>query len=423
MQLILDIVKNGKNRAEQKSFRFDRTGGIIGRNSELEYRLTDPQNYISGKHARIEYKHGRYYLWDESTNGTFLKHPYRKLPKGVPHPIGASEVFIIGDHELQARFGGDEYTDDYIVGASLMEEPEPLEAIEELIPDDDFLYEEPEAAEPVEPEESSRPPKEDVLDLLDDPNDVSAMMHADGEEAEGETPEPGEYARFEEHFEVPAAAEPEVPERTVRHGHDGGLADSLRVLEAKLDLEIVSLEPKVRDALMGELADIVVNSLDGLRNTLYIKDKTKQDLRLPALSTEAQERNPVKLGKSASQLLQNSAVGDRLGMIRLSAAVRQSFAELDAHTVALHGASKNLMGIAASGFAPKNLEHKFESTGALRGLMPRSCKIWKAYRSMFDRLNEEPESGVEMLAPRFTKEYEKMAFSAGLASVDAVQKR
>ena len=420
MQLILDIVKNGKQRAEQKSFRFDRTGGVIGRNSDADYRLTDPQNYISGRHACIEYKHGRYYLRDESTNGTFLKHPYKKLPKGVPHPIGASEVFIIGDHELQARFGGNEYTDDYIVGASLMEEPEPLEAIEELIPDDDFLYEE---AEAPEPKERARPPKGDVLDLLEEPDDVGAMMDADTEESDGGMQETGEFARFEEHIELPHAAEPEIPEHAPSRAHDGTLADSLRVLERKLELEIVSLEPKARDALMGELADIVVRSLEGLRNTLYIKDRTKQDLRLPALATEAQERNPVKLGKSASQLLQNSVVGDRLGMIRLSTAVTQSFAELDAHTIALHGASKNLMSIAASGFAPKNLENRFESTGALRGLMPRSCKIWKAYKTMFDRLNEEPESGVEMLAPRFTKEYEKMAFSAGLASVDAVQKR
>jgi type VI secretion system protein ImpI len=419
MQLTLDIVKNGKNRADQKSFRFDRSGGVIGRSSDADFRLTDPQNYISGRHVHIEYKHGRYYLRDESTNGTFLKHPYRKLHKGEPHPISASEVFIIGDHELQARFAENDYTDDYIVGASLMEEPEPLEAIEELIPDDDFLYEE---AAP-EAEALQEAPKEDVLDLLDDPDDVGAMMHADAEGNGAEAAETGEHARFEEHVELPQAAQPKHRERSAHHVSGNGLADSLRVLEEKLGLEILALEPKARDALMAELADVVVSSLEGLRNTLYIKDRTKQELRLPALPTEARENNPVKLGSSASQLLQNEAVGDRLGMIKLSTAVAKSFAELDAHTIALHGASKNLMSIAASGFAPKQLERKFESTGALRGLMPRSCRIWKAYTQMFDQLHEEPESGVEMLAPRFTKEYEKMAFSAGLATVDAVQKR
>lgn len=414
MQLTLDIVKNGKNRSEQKSLRFDRNGGVIGRGSDADYQLTDAQNYISGKHAYIEYRHGNYYLRDESTNGTFLKHPYRKLRKGEPHPIAASEVFIIGDHELQARFAENDYTDDYIVGASLMEEPEPLDAIEELIPDDDFLYEE------APQEEASR---EDVLDLLDDPDDVADMMRFDAEAQDAETVETGEHARFEEHVELPRAARPQEPKRSRPRASDDALADSLRVLEARLGLEIVALEQRARDALLAELAEIVLSSLEGLRNTLHIKDRTKQELRLPALPTEARENNPVKLGRSASQLLQNETVGDRLGMLKLSTAVAKSFAELDAHAIALHGASKNLMNIAASGFAPQQLERKFESSGALRGLMPRSCLIWKAYTKMFDQLNDEPESGVEMLAPRFTKEYEKMAFSVGLATVDAAQRR
>lgn len=51
--------------------------------------------------------------------------------------------------------------------------------------------------------------------------------------------------------------------------------------------------------------------------------------------------------------------------------------------------------------------------------MPRACQLWKAYVQMMEQLNDHPEEGAEMLSPHFAKEYEKLAFSVGLASVDA----
>ena len=419
MQLILDVVKSGKNRPAATSFRFNECSGTIGRSDDAEYQLTDPQNYISGKHAFIEYKHGQYYLRDESTNGTFLKHPYKKLPKGVPHPISASEVYIIGDHELQARLSDNDYTDDFIVGG-LTEAPEPLEAIEELIPDDDFLYTD-EHEMPKEPEQrtAAEPRNDDVLDLIEEQDDMEALFFGNDDVLDQTMPEP-QYDPMQSHMEMPEIRRPGPHPETAPERGGTDLSDSVRILEEKLGIEIISLESRERDALMRELADVVAHSLNGLRGSLHIKDKTKQDLRLPSQHAQMQENNPVKLGKSASQLLQNNSAGNRLGLMQLSTAVSRSFAEIDAHMIALHGASKNLMGIAASSFSPISLEYKLESMGNLRGPMPRACMLWKAYTQMFDRLNHDPDSGVEMLAPHFTKEYEKLVFSIGLTSADAV---
>jgi type VI secretion system protein ImpI len=433
MELILDVVKSGKNRPVQKSFRFDSGGGYIGRSEQANYRLTDPQNYISSRHASIEFKHGQFYLRDESTNGTFLKHPYKKLPKGAPHAVKASEVFIIGDHELQARINQDDYSEDFIIGGGLSE-PAPLSAVEELIPDDDFLMDTPESAFESEeaPEagiglEPEMPKKEaedklDVLDLLGDRTPPMAAMETPEPEPEPQTEELPAQQPFEEYIDVPSYAEvPETPRPEPREnrGYEGSFAASLQVLEKRLGIEIVNLGNEERDALMAALGDVVVNALEGLRGSLKLKDQVKQDLRLPLFQNEHEESNPVKLGKSASQLLQNEMIGGRLGMMDLATAVNKSFAELDAHSVALHGASKNLMGIAASRFAPKSLEYKFESMGALKGAMPRACQLWKAYVQMAEQLNDDPDSGAEMLAPQFGKEYEKLAFTVGLASVNA----
>ena len=417
MELILDVIKNGKNRSIHKSLRFDKKDGVIGRSSDADYQLTDPQNYISGKHVYVEYKYGHYYLRDESSNGTFLKHPYKKLSKGISHPITASEIYIVGDHELQVRFSDNEYTDDYIVG-SFTNEPEPLEAIDELIPDDDFLFDDPIDQPDEDKLETKNTPHIDVLNILDDRNKVSIMIEEDEMNDDDLHPIVETHRElFEEHIEVPTYTTKQQPQKSkptiISEEH---LAQSLRILEEKLGVQIINLGTQERDTLMHELSDVIINALEGLRNSLFIKDKTKQDLRLGTLHIDTQENNPVKLGRSATQLLEDEKVGGRLGLTKLSTAVSKSFTELDSHTIALHGASKNLMSIAVANFAPKSLEYKFESMGTLRGPMPRACQIWKSYTQMFDRLNDDPDSGVEMLAPHFTKEYEKVAFSIGLSS-------
>jgi len=419
MQLIFDIAKSGKSRPTYKNMKFDQCDGVIGRSGEADYQLNDFDNYISGKHVFIEYKYEQYYLRDESTNGTFLKHPYKKLPKGIPHLISSSDVYIVGDHELQARFSDNEYTDDFIVG-SFSNEPEPLEAIRELIPDDDFLYEDVRDTLGVTSEEESET-KEDVLDLLDDTKKASAILDMSDDEFH-EAPEIRREL-YDQHITVPTFASSEGKKKSYSPSYDQQLADSIRILEEKLGLEIIALEKKERDLLMSEIADVLINSLDGLKNSLYIKERTKQDLRVQTKSIDTNENNPIKLGNSALQLLQDERMEGRSGFINLSTAVIRSFAQIDAHTIALHGASKNLMGTALMQFAPKSLEHKFDTIGALRGPMPRSCLMWKAYTQMFENLNDDPDSGVEMLSPHFTKEYEKLAFSVGLVSSDTHHKR
>ena len=44
----------------------------IGRDTHLDWTLPDPTRVISGKHCEVRYRDGGYWLYDVSTNGTFL---------------------------------------------------------------------------------------------------------------------------------------------------------------------------------------------------------------------------------------------------------------------------------------------------------------------------------------------------------------
>ncbi len=441
MKLVFDIVKNGKNIPAKRNFHFEEEGGSIGRTEENDWVLTDPNSYISGTHVHILCKHGSYFIKDESTNGTFLKNPYKKLPKGHPVKINASDVFIIGDHELQARYSNNDYSQNDIITSF---EETSTSSTDEIIPNDDFLFDS--GSNGFTSVESQAPSDMDVMGILDEepsPNqeshtfennspftdivveessvveeiDISDFMGSSTSEPVSEVVIETKEEVFEEHISIPSYTQPEVkPEPSVKAPvqESKGLAASIAVLESKLGLSINALEQEDRDTLMANIGDVINSTLDALQNSLQLKDKTKQDLHLSTSHLDVDNSNPVKLGSAAAKLLQDQKGGGMLGMMQIPEAITRSFNEIDSHCIALHSSSKNIMKIATAKFSPKNLEYRFESNGALRGVLPRQQLLWKAYVEMFDSLNERPEEGVEMIREDFKKEYENISYSLKL---------
>jgi len=432
MTLVFDIVKNGKNIPSKRNFHFSEDGGHIGRLDENDWVLTDQNSYISGIHASIICKQGTYFIKDESTNGTYLKNPYKKLPKGHPIKINASDVFIIGDHEIQARFSNNDYTQDDIISSF----KETVSVDDTIIPNDDFLFNS--VSSNFTSVESQAPSEMDIAGILDNnPKqdnhvpfaevnevDISDFMSKEQSvENNVEIIETQEVV-FEEHIDIPTYTQEETPVSQVapQISHVSStvakpaneLESSIAILESKLGIEINALAKHDRDILMADIGDIVKNTLDSLKNSLEINDKIKQDLRLSTAHLDTNSNNPVRLGSAATELLQNKNSGGMLGMMKVSEAVEKSFSELDAHSISLHRASKNLMNITVSKFSPKNLEHRFEVIGSLRGVLPRQQLLWKAYVDMFDVLNENPEEGVSMINDEFMKEYENISYSLKL---------
>jgi predicted component of type VI protein secretion system len=259
----------------------------------------------------------------------------------------------------------------------------------------------------------------DIMKTLDG-EDVRSMLGNKNDEAEhtvGEAEVASEH--FNEHFDIPLFSSKQSQASTVPSNDDDGASMSLRILEDNLGIDILSLEIERRKALLLELSNLILRTLEGLNNSMRVKEQMKQELRLP--SADKLDNNPIKLGKSASNLLQNAEIGERLGLMRLSEAVVKSFAEIDAHMIALHGASKNALETAASAFAPKTLEYKFESMGSLKGMGTRSGLAWRAYCKMFEDLNKDPTYGVEIIMPHFSREYQRLLFSVNLATANIIR--
>ncbi|MBN8937788.1 MAG: FHA domain-containing protein, partial [Rhizobiales bacterium] len=157
----------------------------IGRDTHLDWTLPDPTRYISGKHCEIRYKDGSYWLFDVSTNGTFLYGHEGRLKE--PHRLRNGERLVIGQYIVAVDIEGEE-------ASAPVQQMQPPASYDDL-----WTPTEP-AAPPVDrsavqsPREAPRPLTSDFLDWASDVPDPLA----------GATP------RIASHFDVdlPRAASP-----------------------------------------------------------------------------------------------------------------------------------------------------------------------------------------------------------------------
>jgi len=78
-------------------------GGRIGRASDNDWVLTDPERYISAHHAEIEIRDGAWWIRDLSTNGTFINGSSRPLGPDGSHQVADGDRIRLGPIEVVAE--------------------------------------------------------------------------------------------------------------------------------------------------------------------------------------------------------------------------------------------------------------------------------------------------------------------------------
>ena len=89
------------------SYQLNGKRGIdIGRAAHLDWTLPDPTRYISSKHCEIRYRDDGYWLYDVSTNGTFLNGAEQRMR--APHKLRSGDQFTVGHYIIAVTIEGTE---------------------------------------------------------------------------------------------------------------------------------------------------------------------------------------------------------------------------------------------------------------------------------------------------------------------------
>lgn len=108
MPLILTITSaRCEDSALQRTKVFETRGGTIGRTQGNDWVLPDPERFVSGAHAKIQYRDSVYYLGDTSTNGVFVNGSSQPVGAGNFVPLRNGDRLLIGDYEISVAIEGE----------------------------------------------------------------------------------------------------------------------------------------------------------------------------------------------------------------------------------------------------------------------------------------------------------------------------
>ena len=105
MRLKLDLTRSdGQPVSSVAAQVLDRHGMTIGRGSNNDWALDDPDRHMSKNHCVIEYRDGQYLLTDTSTNGVFLNRSPERLLRDSAVLLGDGDVLGVGVYEIAVQY-------------------------------------------------------------------------------------------------------------------------------------------------------------------------------------------------------------------------------------------------------------------------------------------------------------------------------
>jgi type VI secretion system protein len=412
-------------------------GGSIGRGTDNEWILPDPERYLSGKHARIDFRAGSYILVDTSSNGTYVNGAQDPLGKYHDYLLKDGDYVRLGEYEFLVSIDkGNDFPPDQSAivaydGASQSSAVRKSTAddlgadldLSQLLEPSDQLTMEPGVrprnayGQAVAPEPSARPSRDEGTEtpwhMMTRPIKVS-------------TPEVPPVARVAAATPAPTVAPPQtvVPTPFMTTGSFGmstGSQSARNAVPALLDadseaglaafcrgagIEPRTITPEARNAALHLAGQLLRESVLGLMDLNHSRNEFRNRFRI-APPPEHGPESPLNLSRGVDEALVRllNTTSTRAGSVE---AVRELFKELKAQS----GASLAAMRTAFEEFLervdPKHLEERFDRAGK-RGVFgtQNKGKYWDLYTEMFPGLAQRPTDGFpHVFTETFAKAYE-----------------
>lgn len=414
---------------EEGSRTFGVHGGSIGRASDNDWILPDPDRYVSGHHARIEYRAGQYWLMDTSSNGTYLNDSSAPLSDGGPHALKDGDRLRLGDYELAVD----------------------LETVTE--------------AAPAAPAEKSRAVDNDIgvsLDLgsllaTEDSAARARPVNAYGQAIELPRLANADVA-LEPRSRLPAREREATPKESVpwnlstrrrvepyRNPAKSQGADAAATPGAAISSEAptsgsdatnglhalcrgAGIDPSgIPVALQAQAVQIagqILRELSmGLMEFMQERNEFKRRFRITQDTIQASENNPLKFSAGVEEGLRKlfEQYGNRyLGPVD---AVRESFREIRLHQQAMAGAMHAAFVDFVHRLDPTDLRERFDrglKRGGLLGAANKT-KYWDLYAELYQNLaqmhkDDLPHVFIEQFARSYEEKLQELAARKSRAS-------
>jgi type VI secretion system protein len=409
MALRLRVVSEHATRLGEKSTKvFGVHGGTIGRSTDNEWILPDTERYLSGKHARVDFRAGTYVLVDTSSNGTYVNGAQVPLGKYHDYLLKDGDYIRLGEYELlvsidksndfppeesaivaydgQSPSSSVKKSTANDLGADLdlsqlLEPSDLLTADSGVRPRDAYGQAVPGRAEPL-----SQPELEPGADAAGTPwHMMTRPLIVEGPKADRPTPpaRPQNPVLFEGDFDV-------------------GLTAFCR----GAGIEPSSITTEARAAALQLAGQLLRESVLGLMDLNQSRNEFRNRFRISAPANDGPD-SPLNFSRGVDEALVRllTTLSTRAGSVET---IRQNFRELKAQNTATLVATRAAFEEFLGRVDPKELEERFDRA-TKRGVFgsQNKAKYWDLYAEMFAGLAQRPADGFpHLFTETFAKAYE-----------------
>ena len=412
----------------------DQGSMAIGRSSENDWVLPDPERLVSSQHCVIQYKDGRYYLTDNSTNGVELVKAGIRMRRGNSEPLQDGELIRIGDYEIQARidfnvqavdsqpFAGDSPNSFEALMGAVVSTPTPIPAPAiapqfqgassmDTLPDlFDFLsptaVPPPTVADHVPSEQHDfRAPTPVAVPVVEKPV-VSGSVIPEDWDLFGDAPAPV--------VSTPPAPAPVIPPPPVVEPAlpvaDSQQPDLLQAFLRGAGLDQLRLDKAQAEAQMESIGRSYRLMVEGLIDVLRARASLKGEFRMQQTMIQPAENNPLKFAPNAEEALLLLLRHGNQAFMAPDLAVRDSFNDLRAHQLAVMAGVEAAIKHLLTRFEPAQLEERMGKPGGLSSLFngSRQAQYWQQFTELYNSISREAQEDFQDLFGReFSRAYEE----------------
>ncbi|HEY0943585.1 MAG TPA: type VI secretion system-associated FHA domain protein TagH [Steroidobacter sp.] len=444
MALKLRIISDHYKALGKRSSRlFGVTGGRIGRAQDNDWILPDPDRYISSHHCKVEFRAGQWILEDTSTNGVFINGS--DVPASVegPYTLKDGDRLRLGDYEIlvsiderqdfppdasgqmpapprvSSRRGspapeidlGEELdlTDLLTDAAMKSPEPAPKQASAALSTGafdiNRALGIDLQPTRPGQPNSTApgRPARSGFTSLLDNPDEADQRTITPGSKPDDWQMQTKPYDRKSLQALTNPASMARPAEKPAARRPEGSTLEPANGVEAfcrGAGIDPASIPLETQHALLQLAGQMTREVVLGLMDVLKGRADQKSRLRLSQTGIQPADNNPLKFSASVDEALVKLFDGHNntryLGPVE---AIRDSFADLRAHQLALSSAIQAAIDEVMNRIEPGELQDKFDrglKRGALLGAANK-MKYWDLYTEFYHVLNQRNEQNLPTL--------------------------
>ncbi len=460
MALKLRIISDHYKALGKRSSRlFGVTGGRIGRAQDNDWILPDPDRYISSHHCKVEFRAGQWMLEDTSTNGVFINGS--DVPASVEgaYALKDGDRLRLGDYEIlvsiddrqdfspdasgqmpapprgssraKSRRGspapeidlGEELDLTDLLTDAAMKTPDPApHSTSQATPQ---ATSKPAAAalstgafdinralgidlQPTRPglpntTSPGRPARSGFTSLLDNPDEPDQRTITPGAKPDDWQMQTKPYDRKSLQALTNPASMARPAEKPAARRPEGSTLEPANGVEAfcrGAGIDPASIPLETQHALLQLAGQMTREVVLGLMDVLKGRSDQKSRLRLSQTAIQPADNNPLKFSASVDEALVKLFDGHAntryLGPVE---AIRDSFADLRAHQVALSGAIQAAIDEVMNRIEPGELQEKFDrglKRGALLGAANK-MKYWDLYTEFYHVLNQRNEQNLPTL--------------------------